>query len=169
MDPVQTLEQYFPVAFSEVPLYGLGSLLRFSAVMTGMSLDFEDCYFWYFENKVKVVCYIEREVLDRNDRLLEDLFGQRLKELHETLQVLRSAGWRGSTVTIYGQTMFTDEDWVHFKTDYFLPQTWQAELDKKRIKPTDKLIINKVSEEQAKDFLQRKEQLAKLFKGLKDG
>ena len=168
MDPAKTLEQYLPVAFSEVSLYGQGSLLRFSGVITRVSLDLEDCYFWYFEDKVNLACYLERDTLDRNDQLLASLFGQQRKELYETLNVLKGSGWRGSTVTVYGQTIFSDEDWVHFKVDYFLPQTWQAELDKKRIKPTDKLMVNKVSEEEAKDFEQRKEQLAKLFRGEKE-
>ncbi len=169
MDAVQTLEQYFPVALPEVPAYGPGSLLRFSGIITRVSLDLEDCYFWYFENKAKLVCYLERDTLDSNDRILQALFGKHMKELYETLKLLKDSGWRGSTVTVYGQTMFIGEDWVHFKLDYFLPQTWQAELDKKRIRPTDKLVIRKVSEEQAEDFEQRKEQLSKLFKGLKDG
>lgn len=169
MNPIYTLEKYYPVAWPELPLYGPGSLLRFSAIMTRVSSDLADCWVWFFENKVNVACYLETAMLDRNDAFLRELFGKEMGELFKTLDVLRSAGWRGGAVTVYGQTIFADEEWLHFQAHYFLPQTWQAELDKKRIKPTDKLIINKVSEEQAKDFLQRKEQLAKLFKGLKDG
>jgi hypothetical protein len=167
MDPIKTLEKYYPVAWSELALYGAGSLLRFSGVITRISSDLADGWVWFFENKVKVACYLETAMLDRNDAFLRELFGKQMGELFKTLEVLRSAGWRGNAATVFGQTIFADEEWLHFEAHYFLPQTWQAELEKKRIKPTDKLVVNKVSEEQAKDFLQRKEQLAKLFRGNK--
>jgi hypothetical protein len=167
MDPIKTLEEYYPVALSELPLYGAGSLLRFSGVIARISSDLGDCWVWFFENKANVVCYLETPMLDRNDVFLRELFGKEMGDLFKTLDVLRSARWRGNAVTVYGQTIFADEEWLHFEAHYFLPQTWQAELQKKRIKATDKLVVNKVSEEQAKDFLQRKEQLAKLFRGEK--
>jgi hypothetical protein len=168
MDPVKTLEKYLPVAVSEVSLYGEGGLLRFSGLVTKISADFGDYYAWYFEDKGRIVCYLETSMLDRNDVLIQELFSKDFPKLFETIKFLKSTGWRGSAVTIYGQTIFIDEDtdWVHFQAHYFLPQTFQAEVDKKRIKSTEKLIINKITEEQAKDFAQRKEQLAKLFKGI---
>jgi hypothetical protein len=169
MDPLKALEKYLPVAFSEVPLYGEGGLLRFSGLVKDINSDLADCYAWYFEDKTKIVCYLETEMLDRNDVLLQTLFSKDFPKLFETISFLKSAGWRGSAVTIYGQTIFIDKDtdWVHFQAHYFLPQTFQAEFDKKRIKTTQKLVVNKVTEEQAKDFMQRKEQLAKLFRGNK--
>lgn len=169
MDSVKTLEKYLPVAISEVSLYGEGGLLRFSGTVTEISSDFGDYYAWYFEDKTKIVCYLETEMLDRNDTLLRELFSKDFSKLFETIKFLKSTGWRGTAVTMYGQTIFIDKDtdWVHFQAHYFLPQTFQAEVDKKRIKPTKKLIINKITEEQAKDFAQRKEELAKLFRGTK--
>ena len=169
MDPLKALEKYLPVAVSELPLYGEGGLLRFSGTVTEISADFGDYYAWYFEDKTKIVCYLETEMLDRNDVLLQTLFSKDFPKLFETISFLKSAGWRGSAVTMYGQTIFIDKetDWVHFKTNYFLPQPFQAEFDNKRIKTTQKLVVNKVTEEQAKDFMQRKEQLAKLFRGNK--
>jgi len=169
MYSLKTLEKYLPVAISEVSLYGEGGLLRFSGLVTEISADFGDYYAWYFEDKTKITCYLETEMLGRNDALLRELFSKDFPKLFETISFLKSTGWRGSAVTMYGQTIFIDKDtdWVHFQAHYFLPQTFQSELDKKRIKPTKKLVVNKVTEEQAKDFAQRKEQLAKLFRGNK--
>jgi hypothetical protein len=165
---IQALQKYYPVALSELRLYGDGSLLRFSGVITRISSDWGEGWVWFFENKINVICYLTHEMLNRNDALIQELFGKDLPQLYQTIRSLKTAGWRGNTVTLYGQTIFADEEWLHFEAHYFLPQTWQAELEKKRIKPADKLVVNKVSEEQAKDFLQRKEQLGKLFRGEKE-
>ena len=165
-NPIKMLERYLPVAVSELPLHGEGGLLRFTSIVTDQNLDVEDCYLWHFQNhEPKILAYLERPVLDRNDVLIRELFSTDSKELVQEILSLKASGWRGSTVCMYGQAWHMDEDRVHFYTHYFLPQVFQSELDKRKFKPTDKLIVGEVTDRQAKDFEARKEQLAKLFRG----
>jgi hypothetical protein len=168
---LKVLQEYYPISPTEIVIHGPGSFVRFSSILTRFH-ETADGWVWFFENnKPGIVAYLDTPTLDRNDTLIQELFtSDDLKNLFKTVEFLKSVDWRNSPATLYGQTIFIDEDdgWVHFEAHYMLPQLFQAELDERRIKPTKKLIVNKVTETQAKDFMHRKEALAKLFRGTKN-
>lgn len=168
---LKLLQKYYPISPSEIIIHGPGSFVRFSAILTKFN-ETSDGWVWFFEdNKPRLVAYLDTPTLDRNDTIIQNLFSNDdFEELFKTIEFLKSVNWRNSPATLYGQTILIDEKdegWVHFQAHYFLPQLFQAELDKRRIKPTKKLIINKITETQTKDFMQRKETLARLFRRAK--
>jgi hypothetical protein len=165
---ITALKKYYPISPSEIAIHGQGSLIRFSAIITRFN-ETSDGWVWLLENNdPKIAVYIDNLTLDSNDKLIQELFSKdELKMLFKTIEFLKSVNWRNSPATLYGQTILAVEEWVHFEAHYMLPQIFQSELAKKRLKPTDKIIINKVTQKQAKDFMQRKESLAKLFKGVR--
>jgi hypothetical protein len=168
LTPIKILERYMPVAASEIPAYGKGSLIRFSSVVTNLSFSLPGYHLWFFENHdPAIIAFLENSVLEKNDQMIQHLFGDSLPGLVEETRSLADAGWRGWTVSVYGQPMAKDEGGVHFLAHCFLPQVFQSELDKTSFKPTDKLVVGKVTQKQADDFSQRRKELSKLFQGTK--
>jgi hypothetical protein len=161
---IKSLQKYYPASVSELLVYSPGSLLRFSCVITRCH-RFEDGWFLFAEHdKLSLAVYLSNEAFDQNQALIKHLFSEDFEKLGEIQDFLESARWRTWTVTVYGQIIFIDESTVYFEACYFWPQTFQSELDEKRIKPTTKLVVNKITEKQAKDFQQRKKALSELFK-----
>lgn len=167
-EAIKELEKYLPVAVSEIANYGELSLVRFSSVITGF--DFESdkhCTYWYFrKDSPKIIVWLDKEMEDLSETLIQKIFGDDVKHLEETINFLRSLDWRGEAVTVYGMIISIEEeaDLVYFQAFYIFPQTIQAELNKKSIMPTKKLVVGKVTEKVAEDFEQRKKQIAKLLR-----
>lgn len=165
---LRLLQKYYPSAASELAVYSPGSLLRFSCVISRRN-RFEDGWLMFVEHdKLSLAVYLSNEAFDQNLSFIKCLFSEDFEKLNEMQEFLESSSWRTWTVTIYGQIIFIEESTVYFEANYFWPQTFQSELDKKRIKPTAQLVINKVTEKQAKDFQQRKKALSELFRGEKE-
>jgi len=164
---IKVLQKYYPVSVSEIAMYGPGSLVKSSCIINRLH-RFEDGWFLFVEHdNLTLAVYLSSEGFDQNQVLIKEVFTADFEKLSEIQDFLESIHWRSWTVTVYGQIIFIDVDTstAYLEAHYFLPQTFQAEFDKRRIKQTKKLVVNKISEKQAKDFMQRKEVLAKLFRG----
>ncbi len=163
-EAIKELEKYFPVAVSEMANYDEPALVRFSSVITGFKSD-KDSSYWYFTNhSPKIIAWLDQEIENLTENLIQHIFGGDVKHLEKAINLLRSLNWRGEAVTVYGMIISTEDDLVYFQAFYIFPQIVQAELDKIRIKPTEKLLVGKVSEKAAKDFQQRKKQISGLLR-----
>jgi hypothetical protein len=164
---IKVFQKYYPASVSDIAAYSPGSLLRFSCVINRFH-RFEDGWFLFAEHDNQTLAvFLPNEAFNQTQVLIKELFGPDFKKLSKIQDFLESANWRSWTITVYGQIIFIDEDTpnVYLEAHYFWPQIFQSELDKKHIKPAEKLVVNKVTEKQVKDFKQRIEALSKLFRG----